>query len=100
MKIKLEMSESDIIRSIKNKKYSPIHVLCAKHFKESVDNVDVNLDSIVLWNDDINDYKSYRYCVEDINKIEIFLNEWNDFIDNYIDDFCLDPISFCIESAK
>lgn len=97
MKIKLSMSESDIIRAIKNTKYSPLHILASKHFKENIDNIEITYDNIILWNDDINDYLSYKYCVEDIPLIKSFLDEWNDYVDQYVDDFSLQPISFCVE---
>lgn len=100
MKIKLSMSESDIVRAMKNTKYSPLQILASKHFKENIDNVEITHDSIILWNDDINDYISYKYCVEDISTIKTFIDEWNDYIDNYVDDFTVHPISFCVEEKN
>lgn len=100
MKIKLSMSESDIVRAMKNTKYSPLQILASKHFKENIDNVEITHDSIILWNDDINDYISYKYCVEDILTIKTFIDEWNDYIDNYVDDFTVHPISFCVEEKN
>lgn len=94
------MSESDIVRSVKNTKYSPLQSLAARYFKEDPDNVDITKDSILIWNDEINDYKSYRYCTEDIEKINNFIDEWNDFLDKYVEDFVLEPIVFCVEQNK
>lgn len=98
--IRLNMSESDIIRSIKNTQYSPIQHLAAKYFKEKLEDIDVTKDSIIIWNDEINDYKSYRYCNDDIELVSVFLDEWQDFIDEYIPQFNLNPISFCVEENK
>lgn len=97
MKIKLSMSESDIVRAMKNTKYSPLQVLVSRHFREDINNVEINHDSIILWNDEINDYISYRYCTEDISTVKTFIDEWNDYADQYVDDFTLQPISFCVE---
>lgn len=96
----LQMLESDIVRSIKNTKYSPIQFVASRYFKEDINNVEADYDSVVIWNDDINDYHSYRYCTEDINKIKNFLDEWHDFVDNNIDEFSFEPITFCIEQKR
>lgn len=100
MKIKLLMSESDIVRSIKSNKYSPLQMLASRYFKESVDSIEITYDNIILWNDEINDYISYKYCVEDINLVKNFIDEWNDYIDEYIDEFTLLPIEFCVEEKN
>ena len=100
MKIKLLMSESDIVRAIKNVKYSPLQILISRHFREDINNVEINHDSIILWNDEINDYISYKYCTEDIPTIKAFIDEWNDYVDQYVDDFTLQPISFCVEEKN
>jgi hypothetical protein len=100
MKHVLKMLESDIVRSIKNTKFSPIQFAASRYFKEDINNIEVDYDSIVLWNDEINDYYSYKYCVEDIDRIKVFLDEWNDFADQKIDDFQYDPIEFCIEQKR
>lgn len=100
MTIKLEMSESDIVRSMKNTEYSPIQLLASRNFKEQPKDVEVNYDSIVIWDDSIDDYRSYKYCKEDINNIKLFLDEWHDYADGYLIDFALEPISFCIEQKR
>jgi antitoxin component HigA of HigAB toxin-antitoxin module len=97
MKIKLDMSESDIIRAMKNNRHSPVDLLAAKYFKEDPENVESDYDCIVIWDDSINDYNSYRYCTEDINSIKDFLDQWFDYSDGYLVDFALTPISFCVE---
>jgi len=94
--IKLDMSESDIIRAIKNSIKSPLEYLVARHFKQDVRDVDVSKDGIVIWEYDADDYISYRYCEEDILKIDKFIDEWEDFVDNHIDDFTLESIAFCV----
>lgn len=93
----LVMSESDIIRAIKSNKYSPMEYLASRIFKENIEDVEITKDSIILWNDSINDYSSYRYCTEDIDIISNFIEEWEDFFSGHIAQFNLDPISFCVE---
>jgi hypothetical protein len=97
MKLKLEMSESDIVRAMRDNKYSPLELLASRFFKEDVKNVEVTNDSIILWDDSINDYNSYRYCTEDIETIVSFIDEWADYIDGHLVDFAVEPISFCVE---
>jgi hypothetical protein len=97
MKIKLEMSESDIVRAVKNPKYSPIDFLASRYFKEDINSVDVRNDGITLWNDDINDYNSYKYCTPDIDLVIQFIEEWSYFKDGHIENFDLEPIVFCVE---
>jgi hypothetical protein len=100
MKIQLDMLESDIIRAIKNTEYSPLQLLAARHFKDLPANIDAGYDSIVIWNDEINDYHSYKYCPEYIESIKLFLDEWHDFVDDNISDFCSNAFSFCIEPKR
>lgn len=100
MKIELVMKESDIVRAMKNTKYSPLQLLAAHHFNEDIKNVEVTNDSIILWNDSINDYDCYRYCTDDIDTIISFIDEWADYIDGHLVDFALEPISFCVEKNR
>lgn len=100
MNIKLVMSESDIIRAMRDNRHSPMELLAAKHFKESVKNVEVTNDSIVIWDDSICDYNSYRYCTDDIDVVASFMEEWAEYIDGHLVDFALAPISFCVEQSR
>jgi hypothetical protein len=100
MKIKFEMLESDIVRAMKNIKYSPIEFLASRHFKENIDSIDVRQDGITIWDDSINDYTSYKYCVEDIDMVINFIEEWSYFKDGHIDEFTLEPIVFCVEEKN
>jgi hypothetical protein len=100
MKIKLDMLESDIVRATKNTRYSPVDILASRHFKENITNIESNYDCIIVWNDEINDYDSYRYCKENIEDIKIFLDEWNDYAQGHLEYFSLSPINFCVEQNK
>jgi len=100
MKIKIEMLEGDIVRSMKSNKYSPMQLCISRALKDDPSSIEVGYDSVILWNDDINDYSSYKYCVEDIEVVKMFLDEWNDYADGNLEDFCLSPIFFCIEEKK
>jgi hypothetical protein len=100
MKIKVEMLEGDIVRSMKSNNFSPIQLCSARALKDDPRNIETGYDSVIVWNDDINDYTSYRYCTEDINLVKNFLDEWNDYADGNLVDFSLSPIVFCIEEKK
>jgi hypothetical protein len=99
--IKLDMHESDIVRAMKNTTKSPIHHLVSRQFKIDVRDIDIDKDGIVIWEYDFEDYISYKYCVEDIDKVGSFIDEWQDFVDNKTwNDFQLPPITFCVEEKK
>lgn len=98
--IKLEMHESDIVRAMKNTTKSPIHYLASRQFKTDIRDIDIDKDGIVIWEYDFEDYISYKYCVEDIDKVGSFIDEWQDFIDGKVNDFILLPISFCVEANR
>jgi hypothetical protein len=100
MKIQLDMSESDIVRAIRDNRYSPMALLAARHFKEDIKNIEITNDCFVVWDDSINDYDCYRYCTEDINTIISFIDEWADYIDGHLNEFTLEPISFCVEQSR
>lgn len=100
MKIRLDMSESDIVRAMRDNRHSPLQFLASRHFKEDIRNIEVNYDSIALWNDEINDYKSFRFCTDDIKIVESFIDEWGDYIGGHLVDFAIEPISFCVEQNR
>lgn len=91
------MSESDIIRAIKSNKHSPMEYLASRIFKENISDVEITKDSIILWNDSINDYISYRYCREDIDAVSNFIEEWEDFASGHTTQFNIEPVVFCVE---
>ena len=98
--IQLQMSESDIIRAIKSLQYSPLAFLASRHFKEHVENIEEQKNCLLIWNSDNSDYIVYKYCHEDIDKISNFINEWESFQDEYLEDLTLKPISFGVEEKK
>ena len=99
-RIKLEMSENDIIKAIKSLKFSPIKYLAGRILREDLHNIDIDKDGIVIWNNDNSDYICYRFCSEDLETVSSFIDEWEDFIDQHVKTFDLDPISFCVEAHK
>lgn len=100
MKIKINMSEADIIRSMKSNQFSPLQLCISRSLKDDPNSIEAGYDSIILWDDNINDYTSYKYCVEDIDNIKNFLDEWNDYANGDLVDFCSAPIVFCIEEKN
>lgn len=98
--VEINVTEADIIRSIKNLQYSPIEYAAARVLKETVDNVEVKTDSIIVWNNDDSDYYSYVYKNEYLDKVRIFLEEWNDFKDEIIIEFSSEPFTFSAVRQK
>jgi hypothetical protein len=96
----LTMSESDIIRAMKIKKFSPLVFLAARTFNEKFENIDASEDGIIIWEDAFlspTDYVVYDYLDKDYDAVRNFLETWDDYRDGIIDDFLLEPISFTVE---
>ena len=94
--IRLDMSESDIIRAVKNSATSPLQYLSSRIFKKDVRDIDISTGGIIIWESDIDDYIFYKYCDEDIQLLDQFLLEWEEFVNGDMSDFDLEPISFCV----
>ena len=94
--IRLDMSESDIIRAVKNSATSPLQYLSSRIFKKDVRDIDISTGGIIIWESDIDDYIFYKYCDEDIQLLDQFLLEWEEFVNGDVSDFDLEPISFCV----
>lgn len=100
MKIRVDMNEGDIVRAMKNNEYSPLQLCVSKVLKDVPSNIEITYDSVILWDDEINDYNSYKYCTEDIETVRLFLDEWYDYAGANSLEFCAGPISFCIEQKR
>ena len=98
--VEINVTEADIIKSIKNSQYSPIEYAVSRTLKENVDNVEVKTNSIIVWNNDDSDYYSYIYKDEYLEKVRIFLEEWQDFKDEIITEFCSEPFTFSVVRQK
>lgn len=96
----IEITENDILKAIKSMKYSPIEFAASRVFKQHVDSVEAQKHCIMVWNSDDSDYESYRYSDESIKDIRIFLEEWEDFDNNLISEFCSKPFSFSVQKNK
>jgi hypothetical protein len=98
--LNIDVTENDIIKSIKNLHYSPIEYAAARSLKEAVDNVEVKHDGIIVWNEDDSDYIKYTYEDSAIKNIILFLEEWEDFKDEKVIEFCSPPFSFVATQQK
>lgn len=98
--IEIQVTENDILKSIKNTKYSPMHHAAARHLKEPIDTIDIQKHAILIWNSDDSDYKSYKYEDVDIKNVKLFLEEWEDLNNNYIENFCSSPFVFRITQNR
>jgi hypothetical protein len=96
----LEMNDGDIYRAIKNPKYTPLHYLISRSFKEIIDNIDLSNNGVLIWNDEVNDYNNYRYSNQDNEVVDLFLQAWNRFIDDNLDDFSEPNITISLEKVK
>jgi hypothetical protein len=98
--VRIDITENDIIKAVKNLKYSPIEYAASRSLKEAVDNVEAKNDGIIIWNQDDSDYIKYTYENNAIKSIILFLEEWEDFKDENIIEFCSEPFSFIATRQK
>lgn len=96
----LEVTEADIVRSIKNIKYSPIEYAISRFLKENVENVEAQINQVLIWNNDDSDYECYRYLDSDIQNVKLFMEEWEDYKDGIVDDLCLQSLKFDIKRNR
>jgi hypothetical protein len=81
--IRVEVTEQEIVRSIKNTDLSPIRLALCKKLKCEDDRLDIHKDEIKVWLYDDSDYISYKFVsIEDQNKFNDFLQAWIRFVND------------------
>jgi len=81
--INVEVTENDIIRAMRNPRYSPIQLAVSDILSVSPDDVDVAKDRIFVWSDD-EDHKTY-ILDGDLKNFHYFLEEWECYVEEEID---------------
>lgn len=93
---RLIMIESDVIRSVKSKQYSPIDLLVSRVFQYNLDDIDVKRCGILIW-DIYGSYISYKYSTQqDISLVCNFMDDWEAFLSGSTDFFTANIIEFDI----
>lgn len=101
-KIKVEISESDIIRAIKNMELSPVRLALCNKLRCEDERLDIHKDEIKVWLYDDSDYISYKFnSLEDQYAFNYFLDEWIRYsTDKSIETFDENPLTFYLEECN
>lgn len=81
--INIQITENDIIRAMRNPRYSPIQLAVSDILNVSPEDVDVTKDRIFVWSDD-EDHKTY-ILEGDLTNFHSFLEEWEFYVEEEID---------------
>ena len=76
--VKIEVTENDIVRSIKNIELSPIRLSLCRSLRCEDDRLDIHKDEIKVWLYDESDYMSYKFKSTDDQEL------FNDFLDQWL----------------
>jgi hypothetical protein len=79
--INVEITESDIIRAIRNIMYNPVQIAISNILKVHPADVDINHDRIFVWSDD-EDHKTY--ILNDSEHLNHFLQEWDCYAESQL----------------
>jgi len=81
--ISIQVTENDIIRAMRNPRYSPIQLAVSDILHVSPEDVDVTKDRIFVWSDD-EDHKTY-ILQGDLKNFHSFSEEWEFYVEEEID---------------
>jgi hypothetical protein len=81
--ISIEVTENDIIRAMKNIRFSPVQLAVSRKFNTNPEDVDVGQDRIFVWSDD-EDHKTY-ILQGDIEEFDSFMEEWEFYAEDDVD---------------
>jgi IS30 family transposase len=98
-KFNINVTQGDIVRAIRNTKYSPLQIAASRAIGRDIDTIDVNRDKIYCWIYDDSDYISYNYDTKDISTISDFIDCWEDYKE-YNDEFKESPFNFTVEEKR
>ena len=96
--VRIDITENDIVRSIKNLELSPIILALCRSFKCEEDRLDIHKDEIKVWLHDDSDYLSYKFkSMDDCVAFNGFLDQWLIYSTNEsIETFDEYPFSFLL----
>lgn len=97
--VRIEITENDIVRCIKNTELSPIRISLCRQLKCEDDRLDIHKDEIKVWLYDDSDYISYKFkFIDDQAVFNDFMDEWLRYVnDESIETFDGDPFTFYLE---
>lgn len=97
--VKVEITENDIVRCIKNVELSPVRLALCRVLKCEDERLDIHKDEIKVWLYDDSDYISYKFkYINDQTIFNDFIDEWLRYInDESIETFEEYPFTFILE---
>lgn len=95
--IRVDITENDIVKSIKTNKSSPYEIALCRVLKCEQDRLDIKQKNIKLWFYDDSDYALFLFCNEnDEYNFNLFKDRWESFARNETNEFLEEPLSFNI----
>ena len=96
--ISIQVTENDIIRAMRNPRYSPIQLAVSDILNVSPGDVDVTKDRIFVWSDD-EDHETY-ILEGDLENFHSFLEEWEFYVEEAEIDFDEEEFVFQMSEKK
>jgi hypothetical protein len=97
--VRVDVTEYDIVRSLKNLELSPVRLALCKVLRCEDDRLDIHKDEIKVWLYDDSDYISYKFkSIDDQTIFNDFIDEWLRYVnDESIETFDEYPFTFYLE---
>lgn len=99
-KYNINVTQGDIVRCLRNPKYSPLQIAAARATGRDIDTVDVNKDSLYCWIYDDGDYILYTYEDKDLETIGEFIELWEEYKYSDLENFDGKPFNFNVEEKR
>lgn len=81
--ISIEVTENDIIRAMKNVRFSPVQLAVSRKFNTNPEDVDVHYDRIFVWEND-EEHKTY-ILHDEREEFDFFMSEWEFYVEGGVD---------------
>lgn len=100
--IEVEVTENDIVRSIRNTKFNPLELALCKALKCEEESLDIHRDEIKVWIYDEADHFSYKFVdKENKDNFNFFMDNWLRYVeDETIESFDEQPFVFYLKENK
>jgi|688.fasta_scaffold15629_4 hypothetical protein len=96
--IQVNVTEGDIVRSIKNTKLSPHELALSRCLRCERDKLDIYYKTVKVWLYDDSNYIEYNFASdEDMQKFYDFVGKWEDFKNSTNEEFLDEPFTFTLE---
>ena len=91
----IEVTTHDIDRAMVEMRHNPIQIACARAMNKSPEEIEVKSASVWVSVYDYADFIKYTYDEECSGHAELFMKEWEDWVERYADEE--DALCYCDE---